>query len=226
MVYKHKKFSLNTETRGVYDENNKLLRITGNVYRTLVFLCANKAGTITEIGEYLDRAKEYNEDHLRQYKYKINTIIGADIVKYYNNIYSIEGQIDVVDGCNKDLLRENDLVLNNKEYKNMSNEELKIKFYKWPAIVGIISILTTLPEVPYGVYNLNKVILTAVAICYAYWIKKNINKQDAWFWILIGIAVLFNPIIPIHLGDKLIWAVIDIAIIIFLIMLMNKFKEK
>src|SRR3989338_7101292 len=225
MICKHKKFSLDTETRGVYDENNKLLRITGNVYRTLVFLCANKSGTITEIGEYLDRAKEYNEDHLRQYKYKINTIIGADIVKYYNNIYSIEGEIEVFDERNKDLLRENDLRLNNKEDKNMPNEGLEIKFYKWPAIVGMVSILATLPNVPYGIYNLNRVIITSIAIYYAYWIKQNINKQDFWFWGLAGVAVLFNPIVPIYLGDKSIWGMIDIVIIVFFIILINKFKK-
>jgi len=54
MVYKHHSFTLDTESRKVFDENNKELRLTGNSYRLLVFLCENKTANITEIGDYLD----------------------------------------------------------------------------------------------------------------------------------------------------------------------------
>ena len=38
MIYKHKFFVLDPESRKVYDENGKELRLTGNAYRMLVFL--------------------------------------------------------------------------------------------------------------------------------------------------------------------------------------------
>jgi len=37
MFYKHKFFVLDPESRKVYGENGKKLRLTGNAYRMLVF---------------------------------------------------------------------------------------------------------------------------------------------------------------------------------------------
>lgn len=105
MVFKHRYFTLDTESRRIYDEHGKLLRITGNTYLMLEFLCKEKHGTVTDIGNTLDqmgkkRSKDetrammgYTEDDLRQLKYKINSLIGYDVVKYQNHIYSIEGEL-------------------------------------------------------------------------------------------------------------------------------------
>jgi formylglycine-generating enzyme required for sulfatase activity len=95
MIYKHQYFKLNTESRKVFDENNKELVLTGNAYRLLVFLCGKNNATITDINEHFDPAgaKDYTENHIRQYRYKINSIIGHNIAEYKNNIYSINGEI-------------------------------------------------------------------------------------------------------------------------------------
>ena len=89
MIYKHQDFILNTESKKVVDENGKKLRITGNTYRVLVFLCEKKNATLTEIGTYLDWAKEYTENHIRQYRHKINNTIGSDVIEYENGVYSL-----------------------------------------------------------------------------------------------------------------------------------------
>jgi len=95
MILKHQYFQLDTESRKVFDENNKELVLTGNAYRLLVFLCEKNNVTITEINEHFDPAgaKDYTENHIRQYRYKINSIIGHNIAEYKNNIYSINGGI-------------------------------------------------------------------------------------------------------------------------------------
>jgi hypothetical protein len=92
MIYKHQYFQLNAESKKVFDENGKELILTGNAYRMLVFLCEKKNANLTQIGEYLDFAKDYNENHLRQYRYKINTIIGKNVIEYKNSIYSLIGE--------------------------------------------------------------------------------------------------------------------------------------
>lgn len=222
MVYKHQHFSLNTQTREVYDENNKLLRITGNVYRMLVFLCSNKCGTLTEIGDFLDRAKEYSEDHLRQYKYKINTILGHDVIKYCNNVYSIEGEITTTDQGNTDLLQPDEVKLNDVQKRDKQKSNTEVKLYKWPVIVGILSMAVTIFPVPYGIYNLNRIIITAIAVYYGYYIYQTLKKQDLYFWALVFIAILFNPIVPIHLNEKSIWLVIDLLVAIFFVILIRK----
>ena len=102
MLYKHQFFILDSDVRKVFDENNKELKITGNSFRVLVFLCEHKTATVTDISDVLDRSKNYEEDHIRQYRYKINTIIGKNIVKYENKIYFIDGGTEKI--ANKDSL--------------------------------------------------------------------------------------------------------------------------
>lgn len=94
MYYKHQYFTVDTEKRKVFDENSKELQLTGNAYRVLVFLCENKKATITQIGSYLDWAKDYDENHLRQYRYKIETIIGKKVIEYKNGVYTLVGNIE------------------------------------------------------------------------------------------------------------------------------------
>ncbi|HBB37364.1 MAG: hypothetical protein UX02_C0001G0263 [Candidatus Moranbacteria bacterium GW2011_GWC1_45_18] len=95
MIYKHSYFKLDAESKKVFDENNKELALTGNAYRLLVFLCDKRNATITDINDYFDPAgaKDYTGNHIRQYRYKIHSIIGYGIIAYKNNIYSINGTI-------------------------------------------------------------------------------------------------------------------------------------
>lgn len=97
MIYKHRHFTLDDVLKKVFDENEKELCLTGNAFRVLAFLCKHESANISEIGDELDRAKDYDEDHIRQYRYKINTIIGAEIVKYENKIYRIDGTIKKIE---------------------------------------------------------------------------------------------------------------------------------
>ena len=70
-----------------------------------------------------------------------------------------------------------------------------------------------------------KFVVTGTTAYYAYYSYEVIKKQDFWFWGLITIAILFNPIIPIYLGSKSLWMVIDVAVIGFLIGLVINFKK-
>lgn len=64
-------------------------------------------------------------------------------------------------------------------------------------------------DLPYGYYTFLRIAITFTA---AYGlIKEYSGNIDFWIITLGIIAVLFNPIIPIHLGDKNIWKVINIV---------------
>lgn len=231
MFYKHQYLNLDVKGKRVFDENNKKLRLTGNAYRMLVFLCANKSANITEIGDYLDRAKDYDENNIRQYRYKINTIIGHDVVEYKNGIYSLIGDIKTVDKLesnhrNTDLLQRDNVESRESHKENVMDKIKNIKFTNKPAIIATVMLLLTFFSWPYGYYNFLRIIVTGVAIYYAYYLYKVIKKQDFWFWSLVVIVILFNPIFPIYLGDKSVWGVIDIIVAMFFISLIIKFKEK
>ena len=214
MVYNHSYFTLDTEAKRVFDENGKELRLTGNPYRLLVFLCEKKAVNLTEIGQHLDWAKDYNEDHIRQYRYKIETLVGHDIIDYQNGIYRLVG--DVSEG-NTDLLRPNTLVSNSMKKA--------VKFVRWPAILAIIGLLLAVLPLPYGYFTLLRFIVTAAAIYYGYYLYSVSKQTDFLFWALVFVAVLFNPIVPIYLGLKLVWAFFDIVVAIFFIVVISKLKR-
>jgi len=224
MIYKHQHFVLNTESKKVFDENNKELRLTGNAYRMLVFLCENKHGNLTDIGEYLDFANDYTENHIRQYRYKINTIIGNDIVEYKNGVYSLVGNIKELKKMerNMDLLRSGS-VESEKSNKNIM-EKINTKFMIAPAIIASVLLLLSFFDWPYGYYTFLRVIVSIVAIYYAYYLYVVTKWQNFWFWALIIIAILFNPIFPIHLGNKTIWGIIDVMVALFFASLIIKFR--
>src|SRR3990167_10395990 len=96
MIYRHQYFQLNTQNKKVFDENNKELYLTGNSYRMLNLLCEKGPSNLTEIGDYLDRAKDFNDNTLRQYRHKIKIAIGKDVVEYKNKIYSIIGKVEEI----------------------------------------------------------------------------------------------------------------------------------
>jgi len=95
MIFKHRYFKLDAASKRVFDENNKELALTGNAYRLLAYLCDKKNATLTDINDFFDPAgaKEYTENHVRQYRHKINSLIGYNVVVYKNNIYSIDSPV-------------------------------------------------------------------------------------------------------------------------------------
>lgn len=141
MIYQNKYFILDTSLRKVFDENNKELKITGNSFRVLVFLCEHGSATITDISDALDRAKDYDEDHIRQYRYKINTIIGKNIVKYENKIYFIDGETQKIANKDAPILDKNNRNTNLLQPK-VYNKAINMKNYKKIFIsLGVLLIL-------------------------------------------------------------------------------------
>jgi len=101
------------------------------------------------------------------------------------------------------------------------------KINSYPSLISIILLLLSFFDFPYGYYTLMKIIVTGSAIYYAHFINSELKKNDFWFWCFVFIVILFNPIIPIHLGNKSSWAIIDIVVIsYFLIFTVKGFIAK
>ena len=91
-----------------------------------------------------------------------------------------------------------------------------IKYKNIASGISIIMLLLAIPTFwPYGYYVLLRwvVALTAVfLLCLAYE-----SKKTFWLFLMGLVAILFNPIIPVHL-DKEIWVIIDfVAAVMFLV---------
>ncbi len=163
-------------------------------------------------------AKDYDENHMRQYRYKINSIVGHDVVEYRNGVYSLIGEVIE---RNTDLLQIDAI----KSEKSLMGKIKSIKLTIIPAIIAIILLLLSFFDWPYGYYGFLRIVVTGVAIYYAYYIYAVIKRLNFWFWSLIAAAILFNPIFPIYLGDKAIWGIIDAVVAVFFIGLVIKFKN-
>ena len=76
---------------------------------------------------------------------------------------------------------------------------------------------------PYGYYNLSRLVVCGCSIYFAYQVYQ---KQDMTFvWIFGFLAILYNPIIPVHLYEKEIWMVVNIITAIIFVFKGRQFDE-
>lgn len=81
----------------------------------------------------------------------------------------------------------------------------------WLIPIGALAIALT--DMPYGYYMLLRVVICGSCIYLA--TRETRMSEAAWVWILGGCAVLYNPILRIHLGRDL-WSVVNVATIALL----------
>lgn len=77
---------------------------------------------------------------------------------------------------------------------------------------------------PYSFYILLKILFFGSMIYYAIEIYN--DKIDIKIAALIMLAILYNPIIPVHLGSKLLWFIINIVTLVFMYSLKDKIDGK
>jgi len=85
----------------------------------------------------------------------------------------------------------------------------------------ILILLFGILNLPYNYYIILRIIVTGFSIYTCYLLQK--KKKDFWFYVFIGIAILFNPILPIYL-KKEIWIILDF-LTAGIILVFGKFKK-
>ncbi|HBR55097.1 MAG TPA: hypothetical protein DEA82_13305 [Flavobacteriaceae bacterium] len=87
-------------------------------------------------------------------------------------------------------------------------------------------LLLALIDLPIGYYTFLRIVVTIGAIAVV--ITEFENGVNFWVLAFGLVAVLFNPIIPVYLGDKAIWMPIDIitAILFGIKSIMNQQQQK
>ena len=95
-----------------------------------------------------------------------------------------------------------------------------------PSLIAASMLLLALADWPYGYYQLLRFVVCGVGIYVAY---AAYNWQKMWaVWLFGFIALLFNPLIPIHLSRE-IWQPINvISAILFMVIafVLKKPEEK
>jgi len=93
-----------------------------------------------------------------------------------------------------------------------------MKFSMLPAKFAFALLLFLILPLPYPFYTLIKIPVCIVAVYYCVKLYQKNHSQPQPFWALLGIAILFNPLLPIHLFFRTLWIVVDIASAIYMYM--------
>ncbi len=91
-------------------------------------------------------------------------------------------------------------------------------------LIASVLLFLAVANLPYGYYRFLRIVITLIAGVNAYNSYK--KEKHILFIVFLGIAILFNPIIPIYLS-KDIWIPIDvIAGLFFGVLSFIKMKDK
>jgi|HubBroStandDraft_6_1064221.scaffolds.fasta_scaffold345458_2 hypothetical protein len=77
-------------------------------------------------------------------------------------------------------------------------------------LVPVVLLVVATSRLPYGYYTFMRIVTCGVAGVIAYAGFRDRAVDQAWSVLLALIAVLFNPIVPIHL-DRQTWFYLDLA---------------
>jgi len=70
----------------------------------------------------------------------------------------------------------------------------------------VLLLLACMARWPYGFYTFLRFAVCASAIYMV--VFASVMRNKFWFWMMLGIAVLFNPLVPIYLS-RMVWGPID-----------------
>ena len=89
-------------------------------------------------------------------------------------------------------------------------------------IAPIVALAIGILPMPYGYYMLSRLIVAAGALYFAFHFYK-INDNFK-VWVFGFLVVLYNPIIPISLGSKGLWMIVNIPTIYYFYINRNSIK--
>lgn len=90
--------------------------------------------------------------------------------------------------------------------------------------LGVLLLIAAAP-LPYGFYTFTKIVVCGFSAILSYQNFNAPDKKSAWAWFFLFVAILFNPLIAIHM-PKEIWMVIDIMLGLFFLFLAYQTKIK
>ena len=97
------------------------------------------------------------------------------------------------------------------------------RLQKLPIIISIILLLLAIPSGwPYGYYTLLRFAVCGTSVYMTLFALE--HQKKIWIWASGFVALLFNPLILIHL-DKETWVVFDFVAALFMLVAIFKLKE-
>ena len=94
----------------------------------------------------------------------------------------------------------------------------------WFPVAGsvVMLLMAAGSDWPYGFYQLLRIVVSGTAL---YVVVQTSSHHRYWPWIVGGIAVLFNPILPISFTKEE-WRPIDLAVAVVLAIALVQFRQR
>lgn len=77
-----------------------------------------------------------------------------------------------------------------------------------PLIASAFLFIALVPDLPYGYFQILRWVVCGASCLGAFMAMEKDSK--GWLWTMVGMAILFNPILPIRLGRET-WQVLDLV---------------
>lgn len=99
-----------------------------------------------------------------------------------------------------------------------------IKYKNITSAISVVLLLLAIPAIwPYGYYILLRWVV-ALSALFLLWLAYDL-KKTFWLFSMGIVAILFNPIIPVHLNKET-WVIIDFVVAILFLVSIFKIKLK
>jgi hypothetical protein len=76
-------------------------------------------------------------------------------------------------------------------------------------LIATVAVILGLANLPYGYYTLLRLFLCGVSLFFL--LGAHLVLEDWHRWVLGGLAVLYNPVLPIRIGEKGLWIILNVA---------------
>ena len=86
---------------------------------------------------------------------------------------------------------------------------------RWPAKLAIMVLVITILPWSYPIYMLGKIPVCLAAAYYCYKNYRTGKEQTKPFWYFLVVAILFNPVFPVHLYFSPLWVIADIVVAVY-----------
>lgn len=80
------------------------------------------------------------------------------------------------------------------------------------SLIATIGVVIGLADLPYGYYTLLRFFLCGASLFLAF--GSDLVLKDWHRWTLVGFVILYNPLVPIYLGEKTLWTLVNIVTVL------------
>jgi len=90
-------------------------------------------------------------------------------------------------------------------------------------VASTIFVVMGLFNLPYSFFMLLRIVLCIAAVIGVK--RASEARQNNWVWVYAILAVLYNPVLPVHLGDKDVWVGVNVVTVVIFWVGLFKFEN-